>query len=91
MEKDALRIALFVPAVTKKTSELALTNPVRAQQFIQESSVLIGRWVMKGTHMQFPKDFFGDPFNGLRADTRAFAIKYSLDPTFKAAMGIPVQ
>lgn len=86
-DKDVKRIGLFLAAVAEKVTELMVTNPEKVQPFIQESSVLVSKWLDKSKKLQFPIDFFRDPFKQLRQETRDFAAKWELNFVFRNLMG----
>jgi len=85
-EKDERRIAMFLAACAKKSSELKGT-PTAQAEFAEAAALHIAGWWHAVTHLQFPKDLFGDPLKGKREEVRAFAKLWKLDPAFIKAMG----
>ncbi len=85
--KDELHMSMFVAAVAKKTVEITQQQVSMLQPFVLASSTLVGDWVHKATHLQFPKDYEGDPFKALREETRQFARVWVLDAAFIKALG----
>jgi hypothetical protein len=89
-QKDSLSIATFQAVVIKKGAEMVL-EPAKLVEFATASARLSGDWAAKAADVaKNPFKYYifdRDPFKGLRAQTRVFAVNWGLDPAFLEVIG----
>ena len=83
--KDVHNMGLFVAAVAKKVEEKVLSNSSDTQFFAGAFASLMADWaaVLKQPWYKL----IGDPFKGMREETRLFAKQWELDPDLIKAIG----